>query len=82
MSGSVHEEYDALVKALSESNYTKEESLQIVSEYVHAVIKNNVPLSERKGAAMTAGDFVKRVRNHDWKFPHGFFGYWAENAEA
>ena len=78
MAGSVEDEFDALVDALNKSEYTKEESILILKEYTNALFRNNIPLEQRLGTAMTTGDFTKRVRKHDWKFPHGFFGNWAK----
>lgn len=80
MAGPVNEEFDALVKVLNESNYSKEESIHILGEYVKSIISNNVPMDQRWGASMITGDFIKRVRQHDWKFANGFFGNWAKSA--
>ena len=78
MAGSVEDEFNALVEALNQSEYTKEESILILKEYANVLFRNNIPLEQRLGVAMTTGDFIKRVRKHDWKFAHGFFGNWAK----
>ena len=78
MAGPIDEEYDALVKALNESKYTKEECLHILSEYSKHIFSNCVPSDQRWGASMITGDFIKKVRQHEWKFAHGFFGNWAK----
>lgn len=79
MSGTVEDEFNALVEALKASEYDKNESILILKEYVDTVIRNNVPDNQRYGVSMTAGAFTKRVRKHDWKFAHGFFGNWAKS---
>ena len=82
MAGTVETEYDALVKALNESKYTKEEATQILSEYMNAILSNECIASDRRSAAsMITGDFIKRVRQYEWKFAHGFFGNWAKHHE-
>ena len=80
MAGSVEEEIDALVDALNQSEYTKEESTLILKQYMDAIIRNNVMEVMRYPVAMTTADFTKRVKNHDWKFSRGFFGNWAKHA--
>ena len=81
MTGSVEDTYDDLVKALKESKYTKEETLVILAEYTKVLLSNDVPLEQRLSAALTTSNFILRVKNHDWKFAHGFFGNWAKHAE-
>lgn len=80
MSGTVEDEFNALAESLNKSEYTKEQSVLILKEYVNVLIQNNIPLDQRRGVAMTTGDFTKRVRKHDWKFANGFFGNWAKSA--
>ena len=75
----VEDEINVLVTTLNESEYTKEESLHIMREYVQCILSINVPFDQRRGASMTTMDFTKRVRKHDWKFAHGFFGHWAKS---
>ena len=81
MTGSVEDEFNALVDALNRSHYDKNESILILKEYANVLFRNNIPLEQRLATAMTTGDFIKRVRNHDWKFAHGFFGNWAKEHE-
>lgn len=82
MAGPLDQEYDSLVKSLNESNYTKEESLQILSEHIKALLSNECITSDRRWAAsMITVNFIKRVRICEWKFPHGFFGNWAKHHE-
>lgn len=81
MAGVVENEYDALVDALNKSDYTKSECLTILGEYTKTIISNNVPSNERHGVSLTTADFINRVRKHDWKFAHGFFGNWAKNVQ-
>lgn len=82
MPGKLENEYDVLVKELNESKYTKEESVQILSEYIKALLSNECIASERRSAAsMITSNFTKRVRIHEWKFAHGFFGNWAKHHE-
>lgn len=80
MTGTVEDEFNALVDALNKSEYTKEESILILKEYANVLFLNNIPTDQRRGVAMTTGDFIKRVRKHDWKFAHGFYGNWAKSA--
>ena len=82
MVGTVNEEYNALVKALNESKYTKEESFQILSDYINALLSNKCIIDDRLWAtSMITSNFTKRVRQHEWKFAHGFFGNWAKHHE-
>jgi hypothetical protein len=81
MASPVEDEFNALVKALSESEYTKEESILILKEYANALFRNNIVSGQRYGAAMTTSDFTKRVKKYDWKFAHGFYGNWAKSVE-
>ncbi len=80
MAGNVEDEINALVDALNKSEYTKEQSVLILKEYVNVIIRNNVQDAMRYPVSMTTGDFTKRVRKHDWKFANGFFGNWAKSA--
>jgi len=80
MTATVEDEYNALVEALKASEYTKNEAILILKEYNDTIIRNNIVDDQRYGVAMTTADFTKRVRNHDWKFAHGFFGNWAKHA--
>ena len=83
MTGSVEDEFNALVDALNRSEYDKNESILILKEYANVLFQNNIGINQRYGVAMTTTDFTKRVNNHDWKFAHGFFGNWAKShAEA
>jgi uncharacterized protein YejL (UPF0352 family) len=81
MAGTVEDEFNALVTALNQSKYTKDESILILKEYANVLFQNNIESNQRYGVAMTTGDFTKRVKNYDWKFAHGFFGNWAKAAE-
>ena len=81
MAGPVNEEFNALVKSLNESKYSKEECLHILTEYNKHIFSNCVASSDRWGASMITGDYNKRVKRNEWKFPHGFFGNWAKHHE-
>ena len=84
MSGTVEDEFNALVKALNESEYTKNEAVLILKEYVDVLIANKLIDGDRRSSvALVTMDFTKRVKRNDWKFAHGFFGNWAKShAEA
>lgn len=79
MAGSVEDEINALVDALNRSEYTKEDSVLILKEYMGIIVRNNVESVMHYPVAMTTADFTKRVKNHDWKFARGFFGNWAKH---
>ena len=81
MAGSVEDEINALVDALNRSQYTKEESIHILKEYIGFIVKNNIHSVMHYPVSMTTMDFNKRVKKHDWKFAHGFFGNWAKEHE-
>lgn len=79
MTATVEDEINALAKALSDSEYTKNEVVLIVKEYIGTIARNNISDDQRYNVAVTTADFTKRVRNHDWKFAHGFYGNWAKS---
>lgn len=81
MTGTVEEELNALVENIRKSEYDKDESVLILKEYIGDVIRNNLNDVQRYPVAMTTMDFTKRVKKHDWKFAHGFFGNWAKDHE-
>lgn len=80
MTGTVENEYNALVEALKASEYTKNEAIIILKEYNDTLFRNNIPNDQRHGVALTTADFIKRVQNYHWKFAHGFYGNWAKSA--
>jgi hypothetical protein len=80
MTATVEDEFNALVEALCASEYTKNEVACILKEYMHTLIRNNIPDDQRYGVAMTTADFTKRVKKYDWRFTHGFYGNWAKAA--
>lgn len=79
MSGPVEEEFEQFAKLLKDSQYTKEESIEILSQYVNSLVRNFIPLANRPHASMVTSDFTARLRKHEWKFTHGFFGNWAKS---
>ena len=82
MTGTVEEEFNALVEALNKSEYTKEQSILILKEYVDVLIANKLIDGDRRSSvALVTMDFTKRVKRNDWKFAHGFFGNWAKEHE-
>ena len=81
MAGPVNEEFNSLVKSLNESKYSKEESLEILNEYVNTLLSNKCITSDRLWAtSMITGNYNKRVKINEWNFPHGFFGNWAKHS--
>lgn len=75
----VEDQYNALVAALNESDYTKNESLLILKEY-NSFITNILNTDQRSEIAEVTAVFIKRVESYDWKFAHGFYGNWAKSA--
>lgn len=80
MPAPVEDELNVLVESLRASEYTKDDSILILKEYINVLIQNNLESNQRYGVGMTTADFTKRVKKHDWKFAHGFYGNWAKHA--
>jgi len=60
------------------SKLGKEESVSFIADLLVTIVKNNVPSDQRQGAAMTAADYIKRVKSGNIKVARGFFGNWAK----
>lgn len=80
MPATVEDEFNNLVEAIRQSEYTRDEALLILKEYIGAIYRNNIPDDQRYGVAMTTADYNKKVRSYHWKFAHGFYGNWAKAA--
>lgn len=79
--GRVEEDFQHFAEMLNNSDYTKEESITILSEYVNSIIDNFIPLANRPHASIVTGDYIKRLRDYQWKFAHGFNGSLAKYHE-
>lgn len=64
----MHNELNDLVNALTKSEYTKEESILILKEYIQSITDMGADYID------TSNKFIKRINEYYWKFPHGFYG--------
>ena len=77
----VENNINLLIAELNKSNLTKEQSLDYLGHVFRTITKNNVPLQDRPGSALTVNDYLKKARCGDFRYASGFFGNWAKHHE-
>lgn len=76
---SVENNINLLISELKRSNLGKDQSLDYLGHVFRTITKNNV--DDRKSAALTVNDYLKKARGGDFRYASGFFGNWAKHSE-
>ena len=78
MSGPIENSINILIKELKDNRKVdKDEALDYIGYVFRLISQNNIPLDQRKGAAMTVDDCLKKVRGGNFRRAEGFFGNWS-----
>lgn len=82
MSGPIENSINVLVKELKDNRQVdKDEALEYIGYVFRLISQNNIPLDQRKGAAMTVDACINKVRGGNFRRAEGFFGNWAKQLD-
>lgn len=60
---SVEEVIETLTNELLSDNHGKGNAIYLYEQLLKAIVHNNVPSENRRGAAMIVNDYIKRAKN-------------------